>query len=462
MRGFIASIIVTITVLLAAAATAGELKVGAAAVVITPPPGTPLAGYYTERPADGVHDDLHAKAIVIEQDGSKVALVACDLVTLTRPVVEEARQQIEKQTGLAGDRVMISATHTHTGPLVLGNSSLTDNIGGKSSLAQQYRAKLPGLIAQSVAEANAKLAPAKASAGVGMTKGLVFNRRFFLKDGRVGWNPKKQDPNIFKPAGPVDPTVPVVYFESADGKPVATYVNFAMHQDTVGGTKISADYAFPLSADLGKVRGDAMLTLFTIGTAGDANQRDINSADPQKGFDEAAKIGGVLAAEVQKLYGTMKPVESFAPRVRSRIIPLDLPKFTDEDVAKARKVATTFGKNAAPFMDQVQAYKVLDVYARQGRPQEVEVQVIALSNDLAFVSLPGEIFTELGLYVKRRSPFKQTVIAELANGSVGYIPTRIAYEEGNYEPVSSRCAPGSGERLAAEAVKLLYELKKEK
>src|SRR5947208_1407045 len=133
MLRLLASVAVTVSSVLSWPALAGELKVGAASVIITPPPGTPLAGYYTERPADGVHDDLHAKAIVIEQDGSKVALVACDLVTLTRPVVEEARQQIQQQIGLSGERVMISATHTHTGPLVLGNSALTENIGGKSS-----------------------------------------------------------------------------------------------------------------------------------------------------------------------------------------------------------------------------------------------------------------------------------------------------------------------------------------
>jgi neutral ceramidase len=101
---------------------------------------------------------------------------------------------------------------------------------------------------------------------------------------------------------------------------------------------------------------------------------------------------------------------------------------------------------------------VLDVYGRDGKPQQVEVQVIALGQDLAWISLPGEIFVELGLAIKEASPFKHTIIAELANGSIGYIPTQRAFTEGNYEPVSARCAAGSGELLVDATIKLLREL----
>ena len=104
---------------------------------------------------------------------------------------------------------------------------------------------------------------------------------------------------------------------------------------------------------------------------------------------------------------------------------------------------------------------MLDVAARKGRPHEVEVQVVALGNEVAWVSLPGEIFTELGLAIKQDSPFPLTIIAELANGSIGYIPSRRAYAQGNYEVVSARCAEGSGERLVDAAVKLLRELQVE-
>src|SRR6185503_12229669 len=115
------------------------------------------------------------------------------------------------------------------------------------------------------------------------------------------------------------------------------------------------------------------------------------------------------------------------------------------------------GQNDPKFLEKVWAFKVLDLYGRDGKPQEVEVQVIALGPDLAWVSLPGEIFVELGLAIKAASPFKNTIIAELANGAIGYIPTRRAFAEGNYEPVSARCAEGSGEMLVDAALRLLKQ-----
>ena len=439
-------------------AHAAGLRAGAAAVPITPNPGTPMAGYYSARAAEGVDDDLFAKAVVVEQDGAKVAVVVCDLISMPRQVAEDARKLVEKATGLPPDRVMISATHTHTGPTLPSGSSRDPSEEGAADLATRYVRSLPELIARSVSLADDSLRPAKVSVGVGREDRLGFNRRFLMKDGTVGWNPGKKNPDIVRPAGPTDPDVPVVYFETPDGRPIATYVNFAMHLDTVGGLRVSADYPFTLSAVLAKLKGPDMVTLFSIGCAGDINHIDVASADPQKGPGEARRIGTVLAGEVIKTYARLAPVPTAAPGARREVLPLELAPIGAADVEQARRTAVTFGKNAPSFLERVHAYKVLDVYARQGRPLEAEVQVIALGPDLAFVALPGEIFVELGLYVKRNSPFRHTIIAGLANGSVGYVPTKKAYEEGNYEPVSARCAAGSGERIAEAAVRLLKEL----
>ena len=98
--------------------SAVELKVGSAAVVITPPLGTPLAGYYETRISDAVHDDLYAKALVLECGGTRAAMVSCDLISMPITVTAEARKIIEQQTGLKPDQVMISATHAHTGPIL--------------------------------------------------------------------------------------------------------------------------------------------------------------------------------------------------------------------------------------------------------------------------------------------------------------------------------------------------------
>ncbi len=113
-------------------------------------------------------------------------------------------------------------------------------------------------------------------------------------------------------------------------------------------------------------------------------------------------------------------------------------------------------------MKLVRSLRVQEVAARGGKPYRVEVQVIALGKDVAWVSLPGEIFVELGLAIKKRSPFPHTFLVELANESVGYVPDRRSYAEGNYEPESARCGAGSGEKLVEAAVKLLAELRVER
>jgi hypothetical protein len=101
----------------------------------------------------------------------------------------------------------------------------------------------------------------------------------------------------------------------------------------------------------------------------------------------------------------------------------------------------------------------LDVARREGTPHRVEVQAIAIGEDVAWVSLPGEVFVELGLAIKQRSPFPTTFVVELANENIGYIPDRRSYAEGNYEPESARCAAGSGEKIVEAAVRLLEDLR---
>src|SRR5688572_13043147 len=157
---------------------AAELRVGAAAEVITPAAGAPLAGYYEHRAAAGVHDDLYAKAIVIERDGVKVALVVCDLLTLPRNTIDEARRLIAERPGIPADRVMISATHTHTGPIVRGPSGEDPLKGDDADQTVAYARALPERIARAVRDADARLVPAAASAAVGREERVSFNRRF--------------------------------------------------------------------------------------------------------------------------------------------------------------------------------------------------------------------------------------------------------------------------------------------
>jgi neutral ceramidase len=251
-----------------------------------------------------------------------------------------------------------------------------------------------------------------------------------------------------------------VYIEGAKAKPLAAYANFAIHLDTVGGSEISADAPGTLTKLVAAATDPEMVPIYTTACCGDINHLNVSRTAPQKGHVEAARIGTVLAAGVLRALENPRAVAAGEVRVRNEIVQLPLPKVDPQEVEAARAIAEKVRSKTMPapkFMEQVNAFKVLDVVERDGRPLEVEVQVMTLGDDLAWVSLPGEIFVELGLAIKQGSPFRQTMIAELANGSIGYIPTRVAYSQGNYEVVSARCAEGSGEMLVDAALRLLRE-----
>ncbi len=434
------------------------LEVGAAAVRITPPPGGPMAGYYYPRAADGVHDDLYARAIVLDDGRDRAAMVACDLIGVPAAVVEEARAIAARRTGIPAGHIMISATHAHTGPSLIDGSFRTRFEGDTLRNARQYLADLPGLIAESIEQASRATVPARVSAGIARETGVAFNRRYHMRDGTVRWNPGKKNPDIVRPAGPIDSDVPIVLFGGVEGPPKAVYVSHAVHLDTVGGTRYSADFPYTLGRLLAAARHADLLTLFAMGCSGNVNHVDVSSAEKQTSPEEAARIGTILAADVLRAWPGLTPIANPVLRVGTERVPLDLAEVKPGDVEWATRIGATYGRtDAAPMMDYVRAQRILDVDARKGRPLDAEVQVIALG-DVAWVGLPGEIFTELGMAIKQASPFRLTVVVSLANGSLGYVPDRKAFAEGAYEVVSARCAPGSGERLVEAATRQLIKL----
>lgn len=440
-------------------AFAGEFRVGAAQVDITPKDGTPLGGYYKFRGSAGVLDPLYAKTIVFEKDGVHAAIVVLDLSGTVRPLVQAARKAIQEQCGIEGDHVMISGTHTHTGPQQPRGSLMDDITKVNSPPGVSYISALPGLIAQSVKEAKAKLAPAKATVAMGKAEGISFNRRV-LREGvkEAIWQPKKIDPATDKPAGPIDPEVGVVAFHGAgaDAVPLAALLNFAMHPTSVGGgVKISADYPGVFTKLVNERHGPGMISVFANGCCGNINHGDYMTGKRRSTLE----LGTALADAVDVAWPEMKTVSAYAPRVRSEQVTLQRRSFTPEQVAKAKDMAANMLTKNYGTVPMAEAVCILETVDKQKVPLLAEVQVIALSDEVAIVALPGEIFVELGLALKKASPFKHTIIAELANGSIGYVPNREAYPQGNYEIVSARNEVGSGERLVEVALRLLGEVK---
>lgn len=427
------------------AARGEELRAGAAASNITPLLDQPLAGYFYPRPAEGVHDDLLAKALVLDDGRSRVVLVACDTVSVDRGSVADARVRIEKQLGIPASHVLISATHSHTGP----------------ELTPAYLKTLGQRIADGVVTASGRMQPVRLFAAVEREASLPHYRRYRMTDGTVVTNPGFQNPKIVKPVGEIDAAVPVLYAITGNGAPLFTWVNYGMHLDTVGGTWISADYPYHMARALASVKGPDMLTVFTIGSAGNINHWDVSRPGPQRGNAEAQRLGEVLSSAVVRAYTHLTPVAPPRVHALSAQIRLPLRKVTPEQVEAARKLLAVEPPRDVDFtLDRVEATRIAGIADRKAEELTAEIQVMSIGS-IAIVGIPGELFVELGREIQSKSPFANTVIVTLANDDIGYIPHRAAYEEGAYEPTSSPLVPGSGEQIVARALEMLKELKRQ-
>jgi Neutral/alkaline non-lysosomal ceramidase, N-terminal len=449
-----------------AAPAAESLKAGVAVVDITPPLGYRMAGYYNERRNTGVHDPLLAKAIVFQQADVRAALVECDIVNMPAEVSTKARALAEKSSSIPASHIAVAATHSHTGPLFSGplrklwHEQATARDGADAAESFDYPSALVQRIAQAIEQAANAVRPVTLKAGVSEQKGLSFNRRFHMKDGSVRFNPGRMNPDIVRPAGPIDPAVSIVLVsDAAMDKPVASITNFAMHLDTIGGTEYAADYPFYVERRLRDSLGADLVSIFGTGTCGDINHIDVNGQNPLKGNAEADRIGMTLGQTVVKALPKLVVQPQPALAVRQKSIEVPAQQFTADEVGKAKERMAKIGTRELTFLEQVETNKIVDVSQRYSEGTvPLEVVAIRLSPDLAIVTLPGEVFVELGMAIKQASPFKTTLVIELANDAPAYIPTKKACAEGSYEIINSRVAPGGGEKLADLAINLLKEL----
>ncbi len=273
-----------------------------------------------------------------------------------------------------------------------------------------------------------------------------------MKDGPVRFNPGVQNPEIVRPAGPIDPDLPFVLI-TKNKLPVGSLTVFALHLDTVGGgTEYSADYPGHLAHELRREFGDGFISVFGIGTCGDINHIDVSG----RRRSHARLIGQQLAVSALSARPRL-PLASPSLAAASARLALPLRKVSEAQVAAARAAIPKIGTPDPPFLTQVEFVSTLDL-SRRGPTLDAQVQVMRLHRDLAIVLLPGEVFVDLGLAIKRASPFRHTLVIELSNDNPAYIPTEKAFAEGSYETVNSRIAPGGGERLVAEAIRLLKGL----
>jgi hypothetical protein len=447
-----------------ASLAADALEAGVAVVDITPPIPFRMSGYFQERVSTGTIDPLQAKAIVFRQGDQMAALVFCDLVGVPLAVTAPARQQASEATGIPAEHVGITATHTHTGPLFFDclrnyfHERAVERQGEDRNEKIDYPAELVAKIVAAVVEAKSKLQPVELKSGDADETRLSFNRRFHMKDGSVRFNPGELNPDIVRPAGPIDPQVGVITLApTGSEKPSAAIVSFAMHLDTLGGTEYSADYPKHCEDTLRTKLGPNFTLLFGTGTCGDINHIDVTTKERRK----TPEIGRMLGETVAGAIDNLAPAPADGPGLAVRTINVDaaMQTYSDAEIADATKKLALVGTRELPFIEQVKACKILNVQLKKGKTLPLEVQAFRLNGDTAIVTLPGEVFVDLGLAIKRDSPFKTTLVVELANNALAYIPTKRAFAEGSYEIVNSQIQPGTGEQLVDAAVGLLKELR---
>lgn len=428
------------------------LLAGTATTDITPPLGAYLAGYYRPRQAEEVHDSLLARALCLSDSRREIAFVSCDLVGLSAAQVAAAKERITDLCGLTPAQVLVGCTHTHTGPETRTSGMFPVDVVYAEILAQK--------IADAVVLAHRRLRPAGLTYGSGYEGSLGFNRRYWMRGGGVRTNPGIGNPDIVRAAGPIDPQVGVVAVQRPDGSPLAVLVNYAVHLDTTGGNHVSADYPAYLTKALQARYGDEVVVLFHPGAMGDINHIDVTAkGQPVKGHSHPSRIGNTLAGEALKVLARADYTDDLI--VASALGRVDLPLRTvdAERAAEAERIVREVSVGEADFtLDVVAARRDRDLGRLQAQTLSAEVQALRIG-DLGIAAFPGELFVELGLSLKARSPYSSTLVVELANDSIGYIPTRKAYDEGGYEVTSTVLAPGAGEMLVEEAFNLLRSLR---
>ncbi|MDB6117677.1 MAG: Neutral ceramidase [Verrucomicrobiaceae bacterium] len=427
---------------LQAAAPSAKLRAGAAAVDITPkefPLNMP--GGFSVNAATSAHDPLHSRAMVLDDGKTTLAMVVVDNLGAGPDVLDEAKQIAAAKTGMATDKMLISSTHTHTGA----------PLNGRPGPPEAYRKLFVQGVAESIIQAHAALRPAAVGAAAHPLADEVFNRRWFLKPGKMPLNPYGKldavkmnpgtDPNtIDHPAGPTDPDITIISVQDAKRKPIALFANYSLHYvGGMAGGQISADYYGEFGRVMpSRVHGDEhFVAIMSNGTSGDINNIPFGTIRPPREPFEQIRIVAQKAADTA--WFAQRKIEKHrndAPLgMLQREVTLKYRRPTPEQLEEARIITAIKGKDAIeklPRLAKNYAGSTIGAAERKEETLTVKIQAIRIG-DLAVCCIPFETFVETGLDLKKRSPFPQTMVIGLANGRHGYLPTPEQHKLGGYE-----------------------------
>lgn len=417
-----------------------EFRAGAAEMDITPPLGTAMAGFFIPRKAEDIHDPLHAKALVLDDGHVQLAMVVLDLLGLGLADVNAIRARVTESTQIPPDHIMVTCTHTHTGPSVRAAPS--------DQRDEPYMQWMIRRAADAVHMAHRRLQPAQLTTGSGELHGACFCRRWRMRDGTVRMNPEPGDPDIVEPTSPVDPSTGVIYLETPEGKPIAVLAQYGLHYvGTDNGRHISADYFGHFARAMRRCLGDDCVPMLMNGTSGQVNNLNPLRPNRLRGHAQAHRVATALASEVMRVITMAEPETT--PRLAAATEALTLPRKTLslEDVEEAERIVArgdappveghfSFTEGKQPIPANLCAAYARDfrrIYELNDQTIQSQLQAFRVGNT-GWVAMPGEIFVEIGTTIKQQSPLPRTFVIGMGTDYLGYIPTDHALlNEGGYE-----------------------------
>jgi hypothetical protein len=419
-----------------------RLHAGTAAVDITPLKlPVSMTGAFQDRMATGAQDRLHARALVLDDGKTKVAIVVCDICLISREIFDKAKQIAGDATGIPEHHMMMSATHTHTAATAVPLAQCNPDPDFVTHLTTQ--------IAASVIEAHKNLQPAAIASTHFAEASEISNRRWHVKpegitanpfgrsDDKVRTNAPRGSDILLKPAGPVDPTVSIVSVVDAEGKPLSLLANYGLHY--VGGVppfKLSADYFGEFARRIGTKldAGDSFVGILSNGASGDVN--NYNFTDPRPNAEPMQRIEAVaekIATRTASAHQSLEHRIDVRTTILSDTLNLGVRKPDEADLAYARKMLAAAENPAKLSMHEVYAQETVRIADTWPDEVNLQLQTLRIGDDLAIVAVPCEVFAEIGLEIKKRSPFQHTFLITLANGYNGYLPTPEQHALGGYE-----------------------------
>ncbi|HWN94596.1 MAG TPA: LamG-like jellyroll fold domain-containing protein [Methylomirabilota bacterium] len=436
-------------------------RAGAYAIDITPTNFPVIVNaMFTERTATKAIDPLYARCLVLHDGTNRIAIAVVDTCMMPRDLIDQAKELARRETGIPTERMLVSATHTHSAPAAMGC------LGSRADT--NYARFLPGQIAAGIARAASNLGPAKIGWQVVRDSEHTHNRRWIRRPDRLltdpfgapnvraHMHPGHESPDVIGPSGPVDPDLSIISIQSPQGRPIALLANYSMHY--YDSPLLSADYYGRFASKIERLLGaqghdPAFVGIMSQGTSGDLMWMDYAKPRQDIGYDAYAEA---LARKVHEACAAIQYHDWVPLVMREAKLNLSFRVPDAERLAWARKVTAELGGRLPRTLPEVYALEQIHLHERPSA--ELKLQALRIGT-LGIAAIPNEVFAITGLKIKMRSPLQPTFNIELANGAEGYIPPPEQHKLGGYTTWPARTAglETNAEPKIVEAVLHLLE-----